>query len=366
MRGVIVVGPQPPPFHGVTVMTSFLTSALGKNRLLAGYVDTSDGRPPHTLGVLDAVNIWLGVRHFVQFVLALYRSPKAAVYVPISQGRWGFVRDATFLLGARLAGRRRIAHLHGGEFQAFYAQCDRIMKVVIKTALRGVDQAWVLTPNLRDQFRGLVENRRVHVLENAVEDEFSGDHRSYGNETDGFRLLYLSNVFARKGCLDLLNALDEMGDAARGLKVRLVGEIEPATLDGVIQGVTKLIEHGVEVTLIEPRTGDEKRRQFEWADVFVFPPREPEGQPLVLLEAMAARLPIVTTRHTGITDTVEDGVEAVVISPRDTRQLGKALNRLRVDAELRRSLGEAARARYEARYSPERFDRQLTQLIEGA
>jgi glycosyltransferase involved in cell wall biosynthesis len=70
-----------------------------------------------------------------------------------------------------------------------------------------------------------------------------------------------------------------------------------------------------------------------------------EGQPCVFAEAMASGLPIVATAADGAREAVVDGETGFVCSPRDVRALSEALGRLIVDPDLRRRMGEQARAR---------------------
>ena len=79
------------------------------------------------------------------------------------------------------------------------------------------------------------------------------------------------------------------------------------------------------------------------ADLFVFPSRF-EELPLVILEAMASGLPVVTAATAGADDlvSVESGV--VIDNPNDTRALARALKRLVQYPETREQMGQAARA----------------------
>ncbi|WP_341359330.1 glycosyltransferase [Georgenia sp. M64] len=77
--------------------------------------------------------------------------------------------------------------------------------------------------------------------------------------------------------------------------------------------------------------------------------------PLVLLDAMAAGKAVVATAVNGTRDYVRDGETALVVPPGDAAALGAALTRLIADAELRSSLGRAARAEVLERCSLERF-----------
>jgi glycosyltransferase involved in cell wall biosynthesis len=78
-----------------------------------------------------------------------------------------------------------------------------------------------------------------------------------------------------------------------------------------------------------------------------------EGLPKVLIEAAACGRPIVTTDTTGCRDTVEEGINGLLVSPRNSAALAEALQRLISNAELRRTMGLHGRARAEAMFSLE-------------
>ena len=65
-----------------------------------------------------------------------------------------------------------------------------------------------------------------------------------------------------------------------------------------------------------------------------------EGMPNALIEAMAAGLPVVATDVGAVTDVVSDGVNGLVVPPRNTGRLAEALRDLLVDARLRERMGQ--------------------------
>jgi glycosyltransferase involved in cell wall biosynthesis len=80
-----------------------------------------------------------------------------------------------------------------------------------------------------------------------------------------------------------------------------------------------------------------------------------EGLGTSLLDAMAAGKPIVATRTGGIPEVVVDGETGILVPPRDHDALADAMVRLLNDADLRRGMGEAGRARARALFSTERM-----------
>ena len=94
-----------------------------------------------------------------------------------------------------------------------------------------------------------------------------------------------------------------------------------------------------------------------------------EGTPVVAIEALAAGRPVVATRVGGVPDVVSDGVDGFLVEPGDTEALAERLERLALDPELRREMGEAGRARMLPRYAVSRLiddtDRLYRSLLEA-
>lgn len=89
-----------------------------------------------------------------------------------------------------------------------------------------------------------------------------------------------------------------------------------------------------------------------------------EGMPMVVLEAMAARLPVVATRVGGTPDVVADGETGLLVAPSDAMQLAQSIERLLVDPGLRQQMGRAGRARAEQNFSIEQNVAQTQALYE--
>lgn len=87
-----------------------------------------------------------------------------------------------------------------------------------------------------------------------------------------------------------------------------------------------------------------------------------EGSPLTILEAMAARLPVVATAVGGVPELVEDGVTGVLVPSGDEEALGGALASLAHQPERRRAMAEAAGARV-ARFSVEAMVQAYAELF---
>jgi glycosyltransferase involved in cell wall biosynthesis len=166
-----------------------------------------------------------------------------------------------------------------------------------------------------------------------------GEYRPYGTEP---KVLVVTRMLERKGIQYLLASLAE---SPIGHDVNIVGE-GPYLPELRRQAA----ESGVPVKFwgwVENRS-PQLRDLYESSTIFVFP-SEAENFPIVLLEAMAAGLAIITTAGTGCAEVVGDA--GLLVPPKDPQAVSRALRRLIQEPDLRRSLGAAARRRIEENFT---------------
>lgn len=101
-------------------------------------------------------------------------------------------------------------------------------------------------------------------------------------------------------------------------------------------------------------------------DLFALPSYANEGVPQALMQAMACALPVISTPVGSIAEIVEEGKTGLLVTPEDVLSLRQAIERLAGDEGLRRSLGTAARARAEARFSDELMVTRMERLFAAA
>ena len=159
-----------------------------------------------------------------------------------------------------------------------------------------------------------------------------------GSQRDPKRIVMVSRLFARKGAQHLLRAIAGLD---RECELHVVGSGPYlATLRRLAQSLGVHVHfHG----WLDNRS-DELRRLLETSAIFVLP-SESENFPVVLQEAMAAGLPIITVEGTGSEEVVGDA--GLMVPPRDVEALRNALRRLLDEPTLRQALGATARARLE-------------------
>jgi glycosyltransferase involved in cell wall biosynthesis len=90
------------------------------------------------------------------------------------------------------------------------------------------------------------------------------------------------------------------------------------------------------------------------SDCFVLPSLW-EGMPNCVLEAMAAKIPVIATAVDGTVEVVEDGISGLLVPPKDSQVLGRCIVETLTDSSLAQSLGKGGRRRVETAFSQERM-----------
>ena len=352
---VLALGPTPPPYHGVATFLRELLDASERNELggiTLRHVDTSDRRDTSNLGRWDAQNLSLGFSHLADLAERCVRSDARVVYLPLSQNVPAFLRDALFIVQSRLMGKRVVVHLHGGYFRTLYQQQGAAFQAAARAALSCVSAAIVLGDGFRGIFEGLVPTERIAVVENGVADLVAARPVPSGDPARE-TLLYMSTLTRTKGILELLRATALLRASRPALRLNVAGAFQERELEAECRALIASLGLSGAVTFAGNVTGAAKAEFLSSGEIFCLPTRYPyEGQPLVLLEAMSAGLPIVSTDRGVISSTVADGVTGRIL-PQDAppEKLAEVLAELLGDRARLAAFGRRGRERYCERYT---------------
>lgn len=180
------------------------------------------------------------------------------------------------------------------------------------------------------------------IIPNGVDlDRFTHAH-PYEELRDGtLNILFVGRLEERKGLIHLLKAYNRL--RKRRVDARLL----------VVGAGPKLREYrryvglrGIrDVEFVGRVSDEEKVRYFASADIYCAPNTGQESFGIVLLEAMAAGVPMVASDIHGFKNVIQRNVQGLLVEPRNPRALAAALYTLARDPELRDQMGDAGRAR---------------------
>lgn len=203
--------------------------------------------------------------------------------------------------------------------------------------------------------------RNIKIVPNGIDLGPFGLHVQCGTESQlgqgtGLRLITVSNLVPGKGHRFLLEALSLAKKQTDGLSLTVVG-------DGTLrEELESLVEYlGLQDSVCFVGHQENPLCFLQNSDVALCPSFS-EGLPNVVLEAMAAGLPVIASDVGGIPDLIKSGRTGLLVPPGDKAGLVDAIETLQ-DAHLRSSIGRAARAVAE-RFSTTNMVRQTSRLYE--
>jgi glycosyltransferase involved in cell wall biosynthesis len=365
-RPILIVGPTPPPYHGVAMAIKTLLDSRLTQSFAVVHLELADRRGIGHVNKPDLHDVVLFIRQWLRLLRLLIRYQPQIMYFVLSQSTIGVLRDSLFVWPARLFGAKVMAHLHGGGFRNWYSGRWLPMRLYARWLMRTVDRTIVLGESLRGQFDGLVASERIAVVPNGIEDIGIGSPQ-LASPQRRWQVLYLNTLNKMKGAMVMLEA------------VALVAR-QRTDVEFVFAGPWSHDEHRREadahiashqlaafITFTGQVAGEEKRALLHSADLFVFPGIQQEGQPLVVLEAMAAGLPILFTNRGCLGETLRDGESGIEVPADDAGALAVQIQRLLSRPDEMRRFGANARIKFEQEYMLDRhLDRMITLFEEVA
>ncbi len=206
-----------------------------------------------------------------------------------------------------------------------------------------------------------VSPERIHVLPNGVRPlhETSEGGRGLSGVPDSARIIgTIGNLRRVKNHELFLRGIAPLVRESHDVWGVIVGQALP-TEPGVEDSLRRLCgDLGIETRIVFTGFRDDARQLVQRFAALCLTSHS-EGFPNVLLEAMAARVPVVATAVGGVPELVEDGVSGLLVESDDPQGFAAAVRRVLEDSELGAKMVEAAHRRVVRDHDPDRVSRRL-------
>ena len=360
---ILLFGYLPPPYFGPSVTYRALMKSEFSSRFDVTFVDITVS---DSVADLERFRI----AKLLKIFGTLLRSCGLMVTrrfdfccCPVSVNRNAFLKDALLLQLARFFRVPTVLYAHGNNLPDFYEHSSPLVKKIIGRTFRNATAAIVLGDRLRFNFDKWLPPEKIFVVPTGIEPLDVAPE--IVNRSSVPTVLYLGNLIREKGVFVLLEAARIV--AAKGRDIRFVfagawfrTEDEHAAKQFVAQNELEKV-----VRFAGPVYGAAKWRLIFGSDILAFPTfYYYETMGLVLLEAMQAGLPIVTTRRASIPEIVEDGINGYLIEEQSADDLAEKILNLVDNPALRKSMGEANRRKFSDCYTHERYGQRMIQVFE--
>jgi glycosyltransferase involved in cell wall biosynthesis len=348
---IIFLGPLPPPYMGPSLATEVLLNSKLKDKFELIHLDTSDNRDLETLGAIDFWNIYLALKFYLNLIKLIITKKPDLVYIPISQTTLGYLKDSFFIIISKLFRRKVVCHLRGGNFKNWLNTASSATNWYVKKVHAFVDAQIVLGQNLKYLFKDIVPEEKIFVVPNGK--DITYNPKSKHNEN--IKVLYLANMIRTKGSLDLLYAISQVYAKFPNVEFLFGGGLNEEDVKKEMEAY--LLEHpNLPIKLLGTVCGKDKYDLLNAADIFVFPTYYPsEGHPWVIVEAMASGLPIITTDHAAISESVVDNINGFLVEKQNPNDIAEKLIILLQNNKLRKNMGIESLKHYQDKFTEEKM-----------
>ena len=282
------------------------------------------------------------------------------VYVTPNASGGAFYKDFMVVNMLKRMGCRVLCHYHnkGVRRRQTYAFDDQLYRSYFKNI-----KVLLIVPQLYDDMKKYLRIRDTYFCPNGVPMKL--DHEPEADRHNKVpEILYLSNLFVSKGIIDLLDALYLLRGDGYKFHCTVVGA-EAAALNGeklMLEIESRHLQNMVEY--VGPKYGNDKDPYLDRADIMAFPTYYPkECFPLVNLEAMERKIPVVSTREGGIPYMIKDGETGMLCPTRNPIELARALSELIKNPERRISMGEAGYKYFKEEFTIDKFLERMVNVF---
>jgi len=277
-------------------------------------------------------------------------------------GSYGFLLSmGPLLVGtSKLAGKPCFVRPFGGSLDEYYENLLFPFRLLLKAVLEGSDGVFVQTNRLYEYFEPLLRNRVYYVPNYRYSPPSQLRQRASRQVPDDreLKLVYVGAIKEDKGIFVLLDSLKMIAEDCRGPQIvcDFYGPIHPDDEQRFRHGICGA--HNARYKgVLEP---DDVIATLQEYDVLVLPTyHSGEGHPCVIIEAMAAGIPVITTKFSSIPDLVQDRENGLLIMPGDTTTLIQAIEAVYRNRSLRCEMAQRSRERY----SQYRVQHVVSQLL---
>lgn len=288
-----------------------------------------------------------GIQGYFYFAKVLLIDRPDIVHIHSSFGP-SFYRKLPIIYMASWAKVPIINHIHGADFDEFFANADEKKKALIRKVYNKCTKLIALSEEWKQCLSQIVPEDKITIVEN-----YSVLHRDALNERLARRsnniVLFLGEIGQRKGCYNIPAVVEEVVKEVPEVKF-IIGGSGCSTDEQALKALFE--EKGIAENVVFPGwvRGEEKDCLLRDADVF-FLPSYNEGMPMSILDAMGYGLPVVSTNVGGIPKIVKNGFNGFCEVPGDVKAFSAGITKLLEDDYMYKKYAENSFALVEEKYS---------------
>lgn len=261
---------------------------------------------------------------------------------------WSMEKSLVMITIAKFFGSKKtIAHLHGGSFEKFWTEMNPIRKTVARQLFKNVDLIIVASTYWKEFFEKNGFSNHVQIVNNPISEEFVREIEKVKVIARNTDYLFVGSLGERKGTYDLL----KVAEMDKNFSITLIGNSEKI---GDFEKISEIIEQkklsNIKLIKSDRLELDEKVKYFSESGCFILPSYS-ENFPLVIIEAAASSIPIISTRVGAVPEFFTNEQNILFVKAGDIQQINSAINQISQNKLKANELGKKAHQVYESKLS---------------
>lgn len=357
-KKLLIIGPFPEPTTGVSLANKVVKEILQESAIFSvGVINTSYTRFDEAIGKFSVHKLLFNLSFFPK----VFRIPRYdSIYITPGQTFFGIVKYALFILYARLLKKELIIHVHGNHLGKEYETLSGIKKRLFKSLVSKFSKGIVLSESLKNNLTPFLAQEAIYVLPNFAQEYLIDETIQVNNED--LRIIYLSNLMEGKGIFDLLDALVQLEKKNISYQAKIAGAIDKP-LQEKINTYFKSLKYTQHLGIVQ---GDRKKELLHWGNTFVLPTYyKMEGQPIAILEAMATKNVIITTKHAGIPDVIVENKNGLFVEKRNASDIYDKLMFLNNNNTTIQDISNYNYEYFKANFTKDQFKKCLLEILKA-
>jgi glycosyltransferase involved in cell wall biosynthesis len=314
MKRIILIGPFPNPISGVALANQVVKEIIeNSNDFTLDTINTSYNLFEDAIGSFSFKKFI----YFLKINLSVFKVFKNdIVYITPGQTFFGIAKYTLFILFSSILNKELIIHVHGNFLGTQYQQLAGIKKKFFYFLVTKFTKGIVLSASLKQNLTPFLKEKNIHVLYNFAQNYLIDENLKVDNSI--LKISYLSNLMEEKGIFLLLDSLNELERKKINYKAKIAGNID-ASLKGVILSKISKLKNTSYVGVVY---NEDKKKLLNWSNIFVLPTfYKMEGQPISILEALATKNVIISTKHAGIEDIIKENKNGYLVEKKKSKNI---------------------------------------------
>ena len=376
MKKILLIGTLPPPLSGQTLSFEMLLDKL-KLYYAVKHINISPQIDLNSF-FYNFFRVFNFIYYFYNLVFLCIKNKFYCSYITISQSKKGFFRDFFFILILSFFKIKIIVHLKGGNYDNFYYKQNFFIKKLIVYSLLKTKKIVVLGKSIEHIFHFEEKLKdKIEIIYNCLTFDLPGKIiKEDLISKKKLNILFLSNLIESKGYNDILEALSMLKKENIEFDASFCGSFYLSSDDTQKYNVTdlknkffkKIQDYNLNrnVKYISDLNFKDKIHELLISDIFILPTNYIyEGQPVSIIEALAFKNIVISTKYRSIPDMIDENIEGFFVDYGNPQQIFNKIKWIQDNKELGKKMQDSAHKRYLEQFTVEVHIKKFRNLIEN-